>query len=59
MKKQNKKRVQLVLHVNPETKLLIEKLAKSDNRSISNKTEQIINIGLKSDVIASEVEAVA
>ena len=59
MKKQNKKRVQLVLHVNPETKLLIEKLAKSDNRSLSNKTEQIINLGLKTDAMVAEAEAVA
>jgi len=54
-----KKKVPLLLHVDPAVKDLVEKLAGIDDRSISSKGEQILKYGLQADAIAAAVEAAA
>jgi len=54
-----KKKVPLLLHVDPSLKTLVEKLAGHDDRSTSSKGEQVLKLGLETDVMASAIAEVA
>ena len=54
-----KKKVPLLLHVDPALKELVEKLADDDDRSTSSKGEQVLKLGLETDAMADAIAVAA